>query len=74
MKCNLQGCAGEYEAKEITHTVRHQGRIVVIDRVPAEVCSACGDVLLRPETILHIEELLRDNPEPVRTVPVYKYA
>ena len=74
MKCSLQGCAGEYEAKEITHTVRHQGRIVVIDRVPAEVCSVCGDVLLRPETILHIEELLRENPEPVRTVPVYKYA
>ncbi len=74
MMCSIQGCAGEYEAKEITHTVRHQGRIVVIDRVPAEVCSVCGDVLLRPETILHIEELLRDSPEPVRTVPVYKYA
>ena len=71
---NFQGCPGEYESKEITHTVRHKGRIVVIDHVPAEVCSICGDVLLRPETVRHIETLLRTRAEPARTVPLYEYA
>jgi len=69
-----QSCPGEYESREITHTVRHKGRIVVIDHVPAEVCSICGDVLLRPETVRHIEALLRDSTEPSRTVPLYEYA
>jgi YgiT-type zinc finger domain-containing protein len=73
MKC-IQGCPGEYEHKEITHTVRHKGRIVVIDHVPAEVCSICGDVLLTPETVRHIETLLRTRTEPARTVPLYEYA
>jgi HTH-type transcriptional regulator/antitoxin MqsA len=74
MNCSIQGCPGEYESKEITHTVRHKGRIVVIDHVPAEVCSICGDVLLEPETVRHIEALLRKSAEPARTVPLYEYA
>ena len=74
MNCSIQGCPGEYELREITHTVRHKGRIVVIDHVPAEVCSLCGDILLRPETVRHIEALLRDRTEPSRTVPLYEYA
>ncbi len=74
MKCSIQGCPGEYEEREITHTVRFRGQIVVIDRVPAEVCPICGDVLLSPKTVRHIEALLRDRTEPTSTVPLYKYA
>lgn len=74
MKCSIQGCPGEYEDREITHTVRHHGQIVVIDHVPAEVCQVCGDVLLTPDTVRHIESLLQNQPEPVQTVPLYKYA
>ncbi len=74
MKCSIQGCPGEYEARQITHTVRHQGRLVVIDHVPAEVCTVCGDVLLKPETVRHIEALLQHAPEPSRTIPLYEYA
>ena len=48
MKCSIIGCPGEYEEREITHTVRHKGRVAVIDHVPAEVCSVCADVLLKP--------------------------
>jgi YgiT-type zinc finger domain-containing protein len=74
MRCTIQGCCGEYEDKEIVHTVRRQGRVIVFDGVPAEVCSVCGDVLLRPETVTRIEELLRTTREPARTAPVYDYA
>ncbi len=72
--CTLQGCAGQYEQREITHTVRHRGRIVVIDHVPAEVCPTCGDVLFTPETVRRIEALLEERSEPARTVPLYEYA
>lgn len=74
MKCSIGGCPGEYEEQSIVHTVRHHGQIVVIDRVPAEVCSACGDVLLRPETIRRIEKLLETRPAATRTAPLYEYA
>ncbi len=74
MKCSIEGCPGEYERGQILHTVRHQGRVIVIDHFLAEVCSVCGDVLLKPETVRRIEALLRTEPRPAGTVPLYEYA
>ena len=69
MKCSINGCAGEYERKQIAHTVRHHGRIIVIDHVPAEVCCLCGDVLLEPDTVRRIEHLLEHLPQPRQSAP-----
>ena len=74
MRCSIQGCPGEYEEQTIVHTVRHKGQIVVIEGVPAEVCSLCGDVLLRPDTIRQIERLLESRTAPKTTAPLYQYA
>ncbi|MBI3207392.1 MAG: type II toxin-antitoxin system MqsA family antitoxin [Candidatus Solibacter usitatus] len=74
MNCSLQGCLGQYEAKRVIHTVRHRGRVVVIDHVPADVCSICGDVLFKPETVRAIERLLGEVRQPDASVPLYEYA
>jgi YgiT-type zinc finger domain-containing protein len=74
MKCSIEGCPGEYEERQIVHTVRYQGQVMVIDHVPAEVCSVCGDVLFKPETVRQIEKLLRTATKPVRMVPLFEYA
>jgi YgiT-type zinc finger domain-containing protein len=72
--CGDEVCLGKYEEREITHTVRHKGRLVVIDHVPADVCSICGDVLQKPEIVRRIEELLRSTAAPVSSVSLYEYA
>lgn len=74
MKCTIQGCPGEYELQKITHTVRQNGAVLVIDQVPADVCSVCGDVLLKPATVRRLEQMLRALDRPARTVPLYEYA
>ena len=73
MKCSIQGCPGEYEELDIFHTVRHKGQIRVFDHVPAEVCSVCGDVLLKPEPVRHFEQLLGESFPPTSTIPLYEY-
>ena len=73
MKCSIAGCPGEYEERTVVHTVRHKEKVIVIDHVPAEVCSVCGDVLLRPETVRRIEDLLRNSAPPLATVPLYEF-
>ena len=73
MKCSIEGRPGEYEDRQIVHTVRHRGQVIVVDRVPAEVCSVCRDVLLKPETVRRIEELVQTACKPGRTVPLYEY-
>ena len=74
MKCSVQGCPGEYEERTVVHAVQHQGKVFVIDHVPAEVCSVCSDVLFRPETVRRIELLLKTPVTPKSTVPLYEYA
>jgi YgiT-type zinc finger domain-containing protein len=74
MKCSIKGCPGEYEAKTVIHTVRSAGRVIVIDHVPADVCSACGDVLLSPETVRQLERRLANLGTPNQTVPLFEYA
>lgn len=74
MRCGIQGCPGSYEERAVLHTVRNHGQVIVIDHVPAEVCSVCGDVLLRPQTVRRIEELLQRMPPPTKKVPLYEYA
>ena len=74
MKCSIEGCPGEYEAKKIVHTVRRQGQVIVVDHVPAEVCSVCGDTLLEPATVRRIEVLLQEERQPTRRVPLYEFA
>ena len=74
MKCSLEGCSGQYEERKVVHPVRYREQVIVIDHVPAEVCSVCGDVLLKPETVRHIEQMLTAAGQPARTVPLYEYA
>ncbi len=74
MKCSVQGCPGEYEARTVVHTVKRRGEVIVIGHVPAEVCGICGDVLFTPETVRRIEALLEATPPPNRSVPLYEFA
>lgn len=74
MNCNITGCPGEYEARLIVHTIKFQGEIIVINDVPAEVCSICGDTLLTPETVRQIERMLYTKTRPAKVVPLYEFA
>ena len=73
-KCSITGCPGEYEERKIAHTLRRNGQIIVIDHVPAQVCCACGDVLLAPDTIRRLETLMKTTERPAGTAPLYEYA
>ncbi len=74
MECTDHGCPCESENRRIVHLVRPEGQVVLIRDVPAEVCTVCGDVLFTPETVRHIEALLRSLPAPAGSVPLYEYA
>jgi len=74
MRCSINDCVGEYEPREVIHTVRRDSHILVIDHVPAEVCDVCGDVLFTPETVRRIEALRHGSDRPSGTVPLYEFA
>ncbi len=70
-KCGIKESSREYEEWETIHSVRHHGQAIVVDHAPAEVCSVCGNVLLKRKTVRSIEALFRVPTRPVDTVPLY---
>ena len=74
MRCSIAGCLGEYEERLLNHTAQHQGQDVVIGHVPTEICSECGHVQFRQETLRRLEELLTTTSHPSKTAPHYDYS
>lgn len=64
------------ENRQVTYTIELDGRIIVIEHVPARVCVETGEQFFAPETVERIHTIVRGERRPVRTVqtPVYEFA
>jgi len=70
--CSIRQCPGQCEERRITHVVKYHGEVIVLENVPAEVCSECGEVLLPLSSAEAIETMLKNPGKPIRTAPVYQ--
>ncbi|MBL7224053.1 MAG: YgiT-type zinc finger protein [Candidatus Brocadiae bacterium] len=61
---------------EVTYMLPHEGRFYIIEHVPARVCEETGEQFFAPETVEHIQSLIKGEREPDRMVqtPVFEYA
>jgi YgiT-type zinc finger domain-containing protein len=64
------------ENRLVTYTTEVDGRIVIIEHVPARVCTETGEQFFAPGTVERIHAIVRGDRKPVRTVqtPVYEFA
>jgi YgiT-type zinc finger domain-containing protein len=60
----------------VTYTIELEGRVVVIENVPARVCAETGERFFAPDTVERIHQIIRGGQKPTRVVqtPVYEYA
>ena len=68
-------CGGEIRKTAITHHEQRDERFYLFHNVPAEVCSACGEIWIEDGTLKDIERLIWRG-QPVRHIetPVYDLA
>ena len=61
---------------EVTYTVEHEGKFFLVEHVPARVCRETGEQYFAPETVEHIQALVRSRKKPHKVIktPVYVYA
>jgi YgiT-type zinc finger domain-containing protein len=61
---------------EVTYILEHGGKFYVIEHVPARVCQETGEQFFSPETVEHIQSLIKGGKKPVKMIetPVYEYA
>jgi len=62
--------------RNVTYTLEHGGRFYIIEQVPARVSKETGEQFFAPETVEHIQAIVKSRKEPDRFIetPVYKYA
>ncbi|MGO8945893.1 MAG: YgiT-type zinc finger protein [Syntrophobacteraceae bacterium] len=70
--CSIRQCPGQCEERRITHVVKYHGEVIVLENVPAEVCSECGEVILPLSSLEATETMLKNPGKPIRTAPVYQ--
>lgn len=65
-----------FENKQVTYTVEVDGRIIVIEHVPARVCVETGEQFFTPQTVERIHAIARGERKPTRTMqtPIYDFA
>jgi len=51
-------CKGELKEGAVPYFVKRKGYQIVIDRVPAYICSQCGEYLFREKEVDLIQEII----------------
>ena len=60
---------------EVTYTLEHDGKFFLIEHVPARLCRETGEQYFSPETVEHIQTLIKNKKKPDKVIetPVYEY-
>ncbi len=72
MKTNLQETLVE---KKVTYTLNLNGKIVLIENVPARVNEETGEEFFSPSTVERLQQTILETKKPDHfvQVPVYNY-
>ncbi|MFN6569478.1 hypothetical protein A6770_20095 [Nostoc minutum NIES-26] len=60
----------------VTYTLEMNGKLYLIENVPARVNTETGEQFFSPSTVERLQQIIQTQQEPVRTVetPVYDFA
>ncbi len=61
---------------KVTYTLEYGGKFFIVENVPARVCKETGEQFFAPETVEHIQGIVKSGKIPDRLIetPVYNYA
>jgi hypothetical protein len=64
------------QEKLITYTLERNGKVFVVEHVPARVSKETGEALFSPETVDRLQAIIAGKSTPVRRIeaPVYEFA
>lgn len=61
--------------REITYTLELDGKLIVIEHVPARIVEETGEVLLSPATVERLQRIVQlGQPSRVVQTPVFEFA
>jgi len=74
MKCDVCG-VGERREELIRYHIELDGKLVVVEHVPALVCHRCGEISIAPNVASSVQRTVWEGKPPLRAIegPVYEF-
>lgn len=74
MTCDI--CGAPMFEEMVTYTVQLGEKLIVVEHVPAKVCTQCGERLYSPETVERLQRTIWEQRSPSRMLqtPVFDFA
>jgi len=74
MNCDI--CGGTRIRSLLGYSIFFNGKPVIIENVPADVCQQCGEQYFDPATVKMLQKVVWSKRKPKRTIktPVYDLA
>ena len=74
-KTDMDDLNDPIEERTIRYTLEHDGKLYVIENVPARVNIRTGEQFFAPDTVRRIQTLIKGAGKPVRQMetPVYDF-
>ena len=64
-----------FEEQQVTYVLEQQGKVLIIEHVPARVCRETGERLFAPETVERLQHIVWEQRTPIRIIetPVFEF-
>lgn len=72
-QCHVCG-SNEYHQELVNEVFQIDGRPVLVENIPAQICDRCGEPVFSRETTERIRQMLHSQAKPLRTVQMAVYA
>jgi YgiT-type zinc finger domain-containing protein len=61
--------------QKVNYTLEMDGKLIVVENVPARLCLETGERFFSPETVERLQQIIWKRNKPSRTleVPVYEF-
>lgn len=54
--------------QKVTYTIEYNGKLIIVENVPARVCLETGERFFSPETAERLQEIVWEDRKPSRTI------
>jgi HTH-type transcriptional regulator / antitoxin MqsA len=72
-RCHVCGSAAA-RSESVSEVLTVDGRRVLVEQIPAQVCERCGEATFSRETTERIRRLVHGEGTPIKTVPLEVFA
>ena len=72
-KCHVCGST-EYREEVVNEVFQIDGKPVLVEKIPAQVCTSCGEEIFSRETTEKVRLLVHGKAKPIKSVQVDVFA